>query len=417
MRMMRGDKLKILLIVPPNRKDFYSQLEGINNADVYILWHVRKRDSYSDELLPFIRGQYYWGDYLTPYVLLKKIKPDIIVFFEIIDLRQIALIVAARSMRINTFYLEHGAAGDRESAINKWNNATFLKNRLPRLYKRATKNLLDIVSAKVFYYSVYKKFSSLKSYFKFVALPFQMLAASPNKVLSKNLFRDRVPDYAIVFSEINFEAFELYTGLPRKEAFLTGVPFFDKYHRSIPTVLDHVVYIEHPYLEYKLLGWTKEHHKHVAEALNKFAVSRKMKLYIKLHPFSELANWSDYILDKEYVEILQEGDFTQLYLSAKLILGFSSSLITGLLCAKKNIVLLGWHPEPQIFGADFSETALCHRSLSLKDLDSKFDYFETNNLCEKNEFKYGEFLRKFNYPFDGKATERVIGAIVSHEVR
>ena len=414
---MSGDNLRILLIVPPNRKDFYSQLEGINNADVYVLWHVRKRDSYSDELLPFIKGQYYWGDYLTPYLLLKKIKPDTIVFFEIIDLRQIALIVAARSRNINTFYLEHGAAGDRESAITRWNNATFLKNKLPRLYSRATKNLLDVISAKFFYYSVFKKFSSLKSYLKFFVLPFQMLAASPNKVLSKNLFRDRVPDYAIVFSQINFEAFELYTGLSRKDAFFTGVPFFDRYYRSKPTMHDHVVYIEHPYLEYKLLGWTREHHKRVAETLNDFAVSRKMKLYIKLHPFSELANWSDYSLNKEYVEILQQGDFTQLYLSAKLVLGFSSSLITGLLCAKKNIVLLGWHPEPKIFGADFSETGLCHRSLSPKDLDSKFDYYEANNFCEKNELKYREFLKKFNYPFDGRATERVIEAIVSHEVR
>lgn len=409
--------MRILLIVPPNRKDFYSQLESIHNADVYVLWHVRKRDSYSDELLPFIKGQYYWGDYFTPYLLLEKIKPDTIVFFEIIDLRQIALIIAARSMRIKTFYLEHGAAGDRESAISRWNNATFLKNKLPRLYSRATKNLVDIISAKFFYYTVYKKFSSLKSYFKFFVLPFQMLSASPNKVLSKNLFRDRVPDRAIVFSQINFEAFELYTGLPRKDAIFTGVPFFDRYYRSNPTMHDHVVYIEHPYLEYKLLGWTKEHHKHVAQTLNDFAVSRKMKLYIKLHPFSELENWSDYLLNKEYVEILQQGDFTQLYLSAKLILGFSSSLVTGFLCAKKNIVLLGWHPEPKIFGADFSETDLCHRSFSTGDLESKFDYYEANNLSEKNELKYQEFLKKFNYPFDGKATERVIGAIVNHEVR
>jgi len=414
-KLIPGNKLKILVIVPPNRQDFYSQLEDFATADFYILWHVREKDSKPGELLPFVKGQYYWGDYFTPYVLLKKIKPDRIIFFEIIDLRQIALIVAARSMNVTTFYLEHGAAGDRETAIYRWNANSFLKKRLPRLMKRFTKRFTDIISAKLFYYSVYKKFNSVNSYFKFLLLPFKMLSGSPNRVLSKSLFRERVPDHAIVFSEINFEAFELYTGIARKDALLTGIPFFDKYYRGQSTVLEHVVYVEHPYLEYGLLGWTKEHHRQVALALNDFAVRKKIKLYIKLHPFSKRSNWSDYSFDNEYVEILQQGDFTQLYLDAKLILGFSSSLITGLLCAQKNIVLLAWHPQPLIFGTDFSKTGLCHTSLSISDLQNKFEDWAHDNLAAKNKKAYGEFLANCNYPFDGKATERVIEAIVGHE--
>ena len=413
---MSGKNLKILLIVPPNRKDFYSQLEKITRADIYILWYVGKKDSKTDELLPFIKGQYYWRDYLTPYKLLRKIKPERIIFFEIIDLRQIALIIAARSMRVITFYLEHGAAGDRESAIQRWNETSFLKSKLPQLALRFTKNFTDIISAKLFYYSVHKKFYSVSSYFKFFLLPFKMLGTSPNKVLSQNLFRERVPDYAIVFSQKNLEAFELYTGITKKDVFLTGIPFFDEYYRSKPAVLDHVVYIEHPYLEYGLLGWTKEHHRLVAQALNEFAVVQKIKLYIKLHPFSDRSNWSDYSINNEYVEILQQGDFAQLYLDAKLVLGFSSSLVTGLLCAKKNIVLLGWHPQPHIFGTDFSKTGLCHVSFSMSDLQKKFAEWANNNLAEKNEAAYEEFLNKSNNPFDGKATERVIEAIVCHEI-
>jgi hypothetical protein len=242
-----------------------------------------------------------------------------------------------------------------------------------------------------------------------------MLGPSPNKVLSKNLFRERVPDHAIVFSEINFEAFELYTGITRKDAFLTGIPYFDKYYRSQSADLEHVVYIEHPYLEYNLLGWTKEHHKRVAQALNDFAVKQEIRLYIKLHPLSDQSNWADYPINKEYVKILQERDYTQLYLYSKLILGFSSSLVTGLLCAKKNIVLLGWHPEPVILGTDFSKTGLCHTSFSISDLQKKFAEWIDDNLAEKNEAAHEEFLCKCNYPFDGKATERVIEAIVGHE--
>jgi len=413
---MREKRLKILLVVPPNRKDSYSQLKNINDSNIYILWHVRKRDAEFDEILPFVADQYYWGDYRTPYKLLRKIRPDRIVFFEIIDLRQIALIIAARSTGVKTFYLEHGAAGDRQTAISRWKETSFLKDKLPRLARRFIKNFWDIFSSKLFYYSVYKKFNSVSSYFKFLSLPFKLLISSPGKVLSHTMFRERVPDHAIVFNERNFEAFELYTGIARKDTSLIGVPFFDRYHRTRQTSLNHVVYIEHPYLEYRLLGWNKEHHKEIAMALNAFAAANKIKLYIKLHPSSSLSNWSDYLIDSEYVEILQQGDFDQLYLDAKLILGFSSSLITGLLCARKNVVLLGWHPKPAIFGTDFSKTGLCHISLSTSDLHKEFENWTRNNLAVGNEPAYEKFLTQWNYPFDGRATERVIDAIIRHEV-
>ena len=413
---MPSKNLKILLIVPPNRKDFYDQLTQIINADMYILWHVRKKDSEADEVLPFVKGQYYWADYMTPYILFKKIKPDKIVFFEIIDLRQIALIIAARSKNIKTLYLEHGAANHRETAIKRWGDKSFLKNRLPQLGSRFAKRFSDILSSKIFYYSVYKKFNSARSYIKFLFLPFKMLGASPNKILSKNLFRERVPDRAIVFSEINFEAFELYTGIDKRDALLTGIPFFDKYYRNKPAELNYIVYIEHPYLEFGLLDWNKEHHKKIANALNDFATTQKMKLYIKLHPFSKKSNWSDYLLNTEYVQIVQEGNFEQLYLDAKLILGFSSSLITGLLCAKKNIVNLGWHPVPQVFGVDFSKTGLCHISFSVDELETKFEYWKCHNLARENETLYEKYLKRYNYPFDGKATDRVIETIVGNEV-
>ena len=409
--------LKILLVVPPQRVDFYSYLSQYKDAEYYILYYVRK-NNYQDFRLPeFIKGEFFWSDYSTPYSLLDSLKPDRIVFFEIIDLRQIALIVAAHARKIKSLYLEHGAAGDKETALQRWNSSSFLKDKLPYLAKRFRKEFVDIVKSKIFYYSVVKGFDSSRSYLQYILLPFKMLQSTPNKILSRNIFKERIPDMAIVFNEINFEEFEAYTGISKKDAHLTGVPFFDKYYRNDVSDKSHVVYIEHPYLEQGLLNWDSEHHEKLARALGDFAEKRKQQIFIKLHPFSDKSIWDKYsFLNNGYVKILQAGNFDELYLEAGLILGFSSSLLTGLICAKKNIVLLGWHPSPVIFGVDFSKTGLCHLSYSPDDLNSDFDRWKSHNLTLENETAYADFLNRFNSPFDGKATKRVLKTIIEHEI-
>jgi CDP-glycerol glycerophosphotransferase (TagB/SpsB family) len=243
-----------------------------------------------------------------------------------------------------------------------------------------------------------------------------MLKTAPNKVLANNIFRERVPWKSIVFNETNFEEFSLYTGISKEDAILSGVPFFDDYYRERQEAKNHIVYIEHPYLEEGILGWTEEHHQLIAESLCRFAKERQLKLYIKLHPRSKLERWEQYECDGKYVQIIQTGDFTDLYLEAKVILGFSSSLINGFICAKKNVVLLGWHPEPHIFGVDFSKSGLCHVSYSVEDLAEKYDHWVNHNLLDENEASYKVFLKRFNQPFDGKATQRVLQAITTYEI-
>jgi hypothetical protein len=77
---------------------------------------------------------------------------------------------------------------------------------------------------------------------------------------------------------------------------------------------------------------------------------------------------------------------------------------------------LGWHPQPGIIGADFSKSGLCHVSFSPSDMYDKYDFWVSHNLSKDNNEKYENFLRVFNFPFDGKASERVLNAIVEDEV-
>ena len=100
-----------------------------------------------------------------------------------------------------------------------------------------------------------------------------------------------------------------------------------------------------------------------------------------------------------------------LYRNADLIVGYASTLMIGFISAKKNVVLVGWHPEPGIFGPDYSVYGVCHKSLNIDYAEKDYDYWNAHNLCEDNVECYQNFVKLFNFPFDGKATQRVINAI------
>jgi len=410
--------MKILLITYPPRIDLYSYLKNDKDNTYEVLWFENKKEFLKTgaELDSLFTKQYFWNDYLTPKKILSAIKPDRIVFMEIIDQREIALIVAANYFKIPTFYLEHGASGDKETAIKRQLTS---KNESLKRFKniflqKIFISLIHAIRVKYFYYSnTFSYFNSLSSYKKYLKLPFLMFWFLPNKALSYCIFTERVPKKSIVFNRLNFEEYQLYTGIVEDEAVYTGLPFYDGYFQPHYNVNNHIVYIEHPMLESGLLDWSIEHHQKIAKALMELAITKRIKIYVKLHPNSDIGLWVSYMNQSPFFEIIQSGNYLDLYLSSKLIIGYSSSLITGFLCAKKNVVNIGWHPSPQIFGVDFSKYNICHQSLEINDIYHRLDYWLDTNLSELNNKDYNSFLSLSNYPFDGKATERVINCILN----
>ncbi|MBS1645325.1 MAG: hypothetical protein JST36_09835 [Bacteroidetes bacterium] len=403
--------MRILFIASPDRPDWYDYLGQDTSIKYSLLWHESKAMDFelnADFPIKFER-QYFWQDFSTPQKLLNAVCPDKIVFFEIIDFRQIALIVAAKAKNIPTFYVEHGAAGDAQTAISRWNEFDFTVNFTAKA-KRFFGSFGKVVRAKYFYYAACGGLRSLGSLWMYLTIPFKSLGALPNKVLANNIFEERVPENCIVFNRKIREQFAVYTGLKESDALLTGIPFFDKYHRSLPISKDYIVYIDHPYCEDGIFGWGKEHHASVAAQLFAFAERRNLKVLIKLHPRSNKQLWESYSFDASLVQLLQFEDCTNYFLESKLILGFSSSLLTAFLCAKKNVVLLGWHPVPEIKGTDFSQYGICHTSFSPSDLNSEYDRWCSTNLCV-DSLGFDKFIIENNDPFDGKATERVLKAI------
>lgn len=405
--------MRILLIVPPEREDFYNYLSNDSETEFLLLWSEKKEKS--QLRTGFIKKEYYWNSYSTPVSLINSIMPDKIVFFEIIDQRQIALLVTANSLGLTTFYLEHGAAADIETAIECSNpTLSFYKKKGSYVVNRLFFSIASVLKTKYFYFWATRFITSRGSRIKYISLPFLMQFTTPNKALQKFTFPERVPKHAITFNKGNFEQYQLITTATPESAHFTGIPMFDIFYgKKVTEEKNIVVYIEHPYLEEEMVGWDAHHHKKIALALCRFANELSTPLIIKLHPRSDIKRWQSYKLQSSYLKIVQHEDITETYLSAKVILGYSSSLITGLLCAHKNIVLLGWHPQPRIFGTDFSKTGLCHISMSVDDIFSRLTSWKAENLTLKHPDLYVDFIDRHNSPFDGLATSRVLQTIRS----
>ena len=412
--------MKILILSALTRPDTFDYLlkESNKNIEWVFLFHYKpdKNDNTSEFQTRYPNNNIshvYWKDFLTPFMLLKKTKPDKIIFFEINDTWQIPLVIAAKKTKTTTFFIEHGVGNSVQMVFDRFKKNTPFVNKLINYFYKICTSLIRILHNRVFYFSVINQITSNKNKAKYLKLLYYFKIYSPIHSLTKCLFPERTPDYALLFNNNNVAPFLIYNILSKNRIINTGVPFFDNYYLAEAKADNYLVFIEHPYLEEKILGWNNEFHQKIAETLNDFASRNSIKIYVKLHPRSNLKNWTRYNFDQKYIEIIQDGNYTVLFLNAKLILSYSSTLICAFICAKKNVVLLGWHPSPHISGDNYAATGLCHKSLDLNELFIQYNFWIDNNLCLRNENGYNNFLKEYNYPFDGKAAKRVIETITN----
>jgi hypothetical protein len=397
--------LKIILVCDPKRIDFFEYLiPFFNENDVYILWNYEKCEQPGND--SFRCKEIFWNDYTTAENLIIDIKPDLILYFEILDLWQISLVVASNYFKIKTYFFEHGVGNSVQQVIARYNEIPY-KKRLANTLGKLQNGIIKALRSRYFYYYSLK-YVNFKEIWKYLQVPLFYKIYLPNEALSKLKFRSRTPQVAVLFNKNNIAPFLLYNEIESESIFLGGVPFFDKYFNKSLVSKNEIVFIEHPYLEYGILNWTDEFHHKIALRLEIFAREYSTRIMVKLHPKSKIENWKRYNLDEKYISIIKSEDITKEMLSAKIILGYSSTLMNALICSRKNVVLLGWHPTPQIFGDDISKTGLCHVSFYPDDLSEKYNYWVNNNLTFNNESKYEDYLSEYNYPFDGNSTNRII---------
>ena len=395
----------ILLVFNSARPDSYSYFSKDDKNEYFIIY--RNRPDKEIRLPSFIKKELFWSDYWTASFLIRAIKPDTIVFVEIYDIKQIALNIVAKRKGIKTIFLDHGMYNNVSSALfrDKEASARIRKEKLRKL-----SNIPIILQNYFFYFhSIYSV--SFRNVFEFLAFPFSAFIISSYRALHLLPFSEKKPKRFLLFCKNNFEYIKYSYHCEQNEVVYTGMPEFDKFF-SDHDVNDKYIFIDHPYLEEKMLGWNHEHHEKVAFSIYDLCRSRNIKFFVKLHPSSDKTLWENYGFDSKYIEILQSGDFVDIYRAAKLVIGFSSTLMVGFISARKNVVLIGWHPEPRIVANDLSSYGVCHQSLNINELKSKFDYWIKNNLALINKEKYNIFIDRFNCPFDGKAAERVLKGVI-----
>lgn len=398
---------KVLLVFDTSRSELFSYLEKDINNNYYILFNERKDKA--NTLPGFIKKEFFWDDYKTPFALLNIIKPDTLVFQEIFDLKQIALNIAARKKGIPTYFLDHGI----------WNNFESLKendrqletiNRNSKLGKLRRFN--KVFQGYLFYYSSIKGVQK-KNLGKFLRLPVVAFFKSLLTALAQNKFIERRAEQFILFSRHNYQTVSQYYGCEEKEVTYTGFPFYDglaKVQLPLP-VGDYIVFIDHPHLEQNILNWDETFHKKVAMTISDISEISGKKIKIKLHPKSNINRWKHYDFLSDKTEIIQQPVDDNFYLNSNLIIGYASTMLIGFICAKKNVILVGWHPQPKIFGIDFSLFGVCHKSLYFSEVKSLFKYWHDHNLALQNKESYKKFVEYFNSPFDGVASKRVIEII------
>ena len=404
-------KKRILLILSYERPDHFDYLikSGGDRFEWILLWNYKETNPHP---MPGLRA-ISWSDYSTPKQLIDQVRPDKIVFGEIIDMWQIPLIVHAKKRNVTTFYLAHGMYKSQSEAIKRFAESASART-FGAYLKKLSSSFSRILKNRVYYYSVLTDMNSIRSLFSYVTLPAYYKLYDPIEVMSKMKFPERTVDYALLFCENNVPFFKLFNDIAPDRVLTGGFPPFDAYYKKDGQEGDYVVFIEHPYLELNQNGWDRDFHSRVAQGLFDFSVSNNIKVVVKLHPVSNIENWKNYGFPPENIEIIQSQVSPDLYLNAKLILGFSSTLLIAFLCAQKNVVFLGWHPVPQVSGVDFSETGLCHVSFDIDDLRTQYHKWIAENLTKQKPQEYNSFVKTFNYPFDGRATERVLNDIYDH---
>lgn len=390
-------KTKILLNWDTTRKDLLEPFIFLkDDIEFIIIWGEDKNSTANH---PF--RQIYFRDFKTPYQLLKEIRPDKIVFFNIDSFPQIALNLAARNSRIPTYVMHHGIHHSDNLEISKQNEKYGLNKKL---------KLINNISSLLFYFSALK-IKNTDQLYKYIYFAWVRKRRNILIAMKKCVFNARLPDYYINLSPHNAIIAKIIDNVSTDNKFLyIGHPFFDNIlnklrdlkRRQVNVPENYFLLIDFPNLNHLLHSKiiTLEKKMVFYQRLSALAKSMGCRLKIKLHPFGFD---SPYNYKDENVDLIYEADMACLIHGARECFSFFSTLLIPVIYHRKYCYVFQIGEELQ-FQKELVKLGVA-RILD-SDCFGREDIFNQPG-DEISHSAYETFIDRYLYYTDGNATERL----------
>ncbi|MEZ5035247.1 MAG: hypothetical protein R2796_09685 [Chitinophagaceae bacterium] len=390
-------KKNILLNWDSSRADLMEPFIALKDEfNFSVIWYKAKPGHKKTHPFP----EYYFGDFRTPYRLLKKLQPDRVVFFGVHSFPQIALNTAAKNKSIPTYTMHHGVFNSNIVAITK------LRQEMGIVKKRKPINSLS----GLYFYCSALRWANRKDFIKYFQFPFLLNKYGSVEAMRKSVFSARLPDNYIQLSPHNAVFYKELDHLDSNENFLfIGHPWFDKFLASPLNAISkkgartpYWLLVDFPNVETNI-GFKKigpERKKIFYKKLSAIAQKNGCRLKIKLHPagFNSPYNYED-----ENIDLVKEADMVGLIRDAEKCLGFYSTLLFPIVYLKKHCIVFDL--ELNIANQQELVELGVVTKLDIDNFTEEQLFPQINS--EKYEKAASEFMQRYFYHTDGKAMQRL----------
>lgn len=396
---VESTKVRVIFIVDFKKQYLINIISDVlKRVDSYFLFY-----SYPSEInvlaQSFTGRIIFWKDFKNAYLLLKKIKPDKVVFFELETLNQIALNTVAKSLGVKSIFCDHGIQEFSVSnTANSYSKVSLLSKISNKLGNVLNAGLTNVVKNRLFFNrTLIRSNEEIKQFltsYKKIRLTHTIHST---RTIVKSVWSD--PDTLITFCPFNLNYYHEIFKAKNYEEVVTGFPEFDEISQLLPTKkADNraFIFIDQPYVNNGLYGWTVETKICALNRVRDKCESEGYKLYIKPHP-RETSFWkktSDF-------NLLSKTDFEELLPKTKYVLGFNSTLLLIFAaCPAINVIIFREHPS----GDKVSDFLVKEKVAQWFDPLTSFKEIKKTNLKR--------FEKTYLYKLDGHSKERLTSSIL-----
>lgn len=390
-------KKRILLVWWYDRSDLiapYLKMQDDIEFTVLFYRFPEQENKKVAESLPFRR--IYWTDYLSPYALIRDVRPEKLLFFGNESTLTIALIAAANVLGIPTAYVSHGLKADFLNTVKSMdskvvNNIERYDENNPIYNKKKWHTLiflLNLISL--------KSLNTVFFVFSWIYTDYKV----KNKLMKLRSFQNplRKIKHFYLYAKQNADLIKGTDNASEEQIYYTGPYLMDEVFsqlyqvQPLKTTPRYWLFIDQPILLIK-----RDDKLQLIEKVANTAKSRGVELVVKLHPM-------EYELElPEIKNVRWEKDVTnigELIINSEACLGFYSALMLAVIPFKKTIVFdLG----NSYFTNEWAEMGVVKKLnfYNFNDNELNFDNFAVSDIDR------GKYIHQFVSFVDGKCTNRL----------